>query len=403
MSRDQSSRSEPVSAAEARWIVLASCLMAVSVGLTIGALGTSLPAMHARLHAPLGQLGILIGVNFFGSLAVTLVLGPLLDRHSARPWLICGSLCFAAGLLLVTVSTSLGAAILAFSLAGFGGGTNTVASAVLTTRLFHDHGGRAMSWINMSFGMGAFTGPLAAAATLEHLHDYSPVFVAIALTVVAPTIVFARVRLPGIPQRHAASGTQLRRSEWRLVALLSLISFVYLGAEIGFGGWAYSFVLQATGADTQTASFAPSGFWLALSAGSIGAAMRPAWMAADRLILFCALFGAVAAATFVAAPNATSAIIAASMYGICLGPIYPLNIAAASGLIPRAAGLVSAIVICSSQIGGGVMPWVQGMVMAWSTRPGGAVTLMLCLALAALQAVFIAGHARERRAGEPAA
>ncbi len=394
MSREQSPSVDVNDAA--RWIVLASCLMAASVGLTIGALGTSLPAMHTRLHAPLGQLGILIGVNFFGSLGVTLLLGPMLDRHSARPWLLAGSACFAAGLLLVPLTTSLGTAVPAFALAGIGGGTNTVASAVLTTRLYHDHGGRAMSWINMSFGIGAFSGPLVAAASLDHLHDYGPVFVAIAATVILPTVVFARVRLPGVPQRHQVAGTRLRAFEWRLVGLLAMVSFVYLGAEIGFGGWSYTFVLQATGTDTQTASFAPSGFWLALSLGSLGAATRPSWLAADRLILACALLGASAATVFVAARNPATAIVAASLFGLCLGPIYPLNLATAAGLVPRAAGVVSALVICSSQIGGGIIPWVQGIALAWSTRLGGALTLVLCLSLAALQGAFITWRSRER-------
>jgi hypothetical protein len=67
----------------------------------------------------------------------------------------------------------------------------------------------------------------------------------------------------------------------------------------------------------------------------------------------------------------------------------PLTIAGAAGLIPRVAGTVSGLVIASSQVGGAVMPWVQGLLLARGPGWGGAMTVFSCMALTLLQLTFI--------------
>jgi fucose permease len=177
--------------------------------------------------------------------------------------------------------------------------------------------------------------------------------------------------------------------EWRAIGLLAAVSFLYLGAEVGFGGWAFTYIRHVTGADSQTASFASAGFWLALSAGSMIAATRPRAVRGYHLVLACAALAALAAAGLLLLNSPTIAVVLAIAYGLFLGPIYPLNIAAAAAIVPRAAGLVTALIICSSQVGGGVLPWLQGYLLGWSDRLGASLTLTLCVSMAGVQLVFL--------------
>src|SRR5713226_2979511 len=88
-------------------LLLASALVAVAVGLLVGALGPVLPSMHTHLHTPLAQLGVIFGANFAGALLATLGVGPLLDRYAARPLLMAGVAVMLLGLLLLPLATNL--------------------------------------------------------------------------------------------------------------------------------------------------------------------------------------------------------------------------------------------------------------------------------------------------------
>jgi fucose permease len=82
----------------------------------------------------------------------------------------------------------------------------------------------------------------------------------------------------------------------------------------------------------------------------------------------------------------------ATALGLCLGPIYPLTLACAAGLVPRLAGSISGLVIASSQVGGTLLPWLQGLLLAHGPSWGGGMTVLACAALAIAQMGFIRVH-----------
>ena len=204
-------------------IMIATALVAGSIGLAIGALGPTLPSLHLHLHTPLDHLGVLFGADFAGSLVATLVAGPLLDRYPARPLLAGGAGTIALGLLILPLASSLPLALAGMMLVGVGAGVTSVGSTVLANRLFGADGGRALAIVNMTFGLGAFIGPLIAAAVLDAIHDYRPVFVAIAVSVVPPLVVFARLSAPSPRLHHSPALRRIPRAAYLSVFLLSTL------------------------------------------------------------------------------------------------------------------------------------------------------------------------------------
>jgi fucose permease len=240
----------------------------------------------------------------------------------------------------------------------------------------------------MSFGLGAFAGPLAAAAVLTAFDVYWPIFVGIAAVLVPPLVILSLLPLPG-PRHHHEAVLRLPRAARPAVLLLATVTFLYLGAEVGFGGWIFTYVRQTTTATMATASWATAAYWLALSISSLGAAVRPRRLRAEGLVFACALGAATAALCALAARgHVTLELAAAAALGLCLGPIYPLSLASAAGLVPAAAGRVAALVIASSQIGATLLPWVQGLLLALGPGWAVALTATLCSAMAALQLAF---------------
>lgn len=371
-------------------LVVACAIGAAVAGLTIGGLGPLLPAIHERLHVPLGDLGVLFGANFIASLAATIVIGPLLDRYQPRLFLLAGLGMVLAGLALFSLATTLPLVIVAAALTGLGGGVNALGSAVLVSRAIGTRAGRALSLVNMAFGLGAFVGPLVVAALIAFTHQYRPYFIAIAVLLLLPAAIFARTPLPCPPARGTGGHGVLGSSDRLAVGLLALVAFCYLGAEIGFGGWIYIFVLQTGTTSTTIASWAPAAYWLALGLSSLGAALRPRSWRGDYVVLCAAIAASTMAFVVLAGRGSIGVEIAAAAgVGLALGPIYPLSLAAAALTSPAAAGRASAVVIASSQVGGALLPWAQGRLLARGPLWGLGLTLAVCLAMAALQAGLI--------------
>ncbi|MGH2387225.1 MAG: MFS transporter [Chloroflexota bacterium] len=363
---------------------------AFSVGLGLGAVGPSLPSMHLRLGAPLGSLGLLVAGEYIGSLIATMIVGPLLDHRSPRSILIVATLASIIGFAALPLAGNLPVAVLALGLAGVGVGVSAVAAPVLLSRGDGTGEARALSIINMAFGGGAFLGPLCAGWALDSLHDYRPVFLAFAATLVVPLFFFLVAPLPppGVTHRHLVA--RIPSGIWPAAFLLAAVSFLYLGAEVGFGSWAYTYVRATTNPGIKLASAVTAAFWLALCLGSLGSALRPRGWRGDRLVLICGATAAPSALLFLVAPDAHLQILGAFLVGICLGPIYPLNLGEAANLYPPAAGQVSTLVLCASQIGGALGPWAQGHIVTRSPHLGVGLTIALCMALTGAQALFLA-------------
>ena len=373
------------------WLfVVASAMVACLLGISIGALGPVLPVLHAQLHVPLDQLGLLLGVDFAGSLAATLVVGPLLDRRPGRPLMVAGGVLVLAGLGLLPLAPDLVVALVAMSLTGLGVGTYSIGSTVLAGRLFGGHGGRVLSVFNMLFGLGAFVGPLVAAALLNAVHDYRPLFLGIAAAQIVPMVLYTLAPVPGPPGQQVSARVHLPRTVRPAVVLLAALIFLYLGTEIGFGSWIFILLRQTTNTSVTGASWVTSSFWLALGAGSLATALRPRRVQAEWLVFWCALGATVAAVAMVCtAGNLGVAFVAVATLGLCLGPIYPLSTAAPAELAPAAAGRITALVIASSQMGGMVLPWVQGLLLAQGAVWSMAMTALVCVAMAVLQLAYL--------------
>jgi len=252
--------------------------------------------------------------------------------------------------------------------------------------------------IGMSFGVGAFSGPLITAAVLAATQDYRAVFLGVAVSLLVPLLIYAWLPLAGPPAGHETTDTPVPRAGLVALALLAAVSALYLGGEIGFGGWIFTYVRQTTTADLHQAAWVVAAYWLALSVGSLGAAVRPRRAQADGLVLVCAVGATLAALAVLGARGSPGLeLVASCALGLFLGPIYPLTLANAAGLVPAAAGRVGAIVEAISAGGGGVLPWLQGVVFSSGPFWEMGMTVLVCLSMTVLHLGYMRvcrGHRR---------
>ena len=167
----------------------------------------------------------------------------------------------------------------------------------------------------------------------------------------------------------------------------ALMLSIYVGLEIGFGTWAFAYLVQNREAAPALASATVSAYWLGLTLGRF--VISPT---ADRLGLtkvqmaYGCLFG-VAAATALAwlVPTVVATVAGFVLLGFFLGPIFPTTMAVApdlteARLAPTAIGVMT--VLWALQQFGLTPRLVDGL---WFSLIGSAITVGVGMASAAVR------------------
>lgn len=377
--------------------MLGLCLLAsLGAGLTLSVVGPVVPAMAVRLHAHESDLGIVFGANFLISTLTTPLAGRVVDAVGPRLVLPLGELVMALGVVGEGLAGSLSLLTAAAALTGAGIGINTVCVNFTVSSLYPARREAVLNATNVFFGAGAFLAPLLSSIGLARLGGYTPAFVVIALLLALPALPL----LAGLPRTRpatespasaAASLRSLARERW--LWRYGAIGFLYLGAEIGFGGWIVAVFLHATRLNTAAAAPVAALFWLCLALGGIptGFGLRHGLPPARIIIMGAGVAALSSGALAVFSSVAPVAVVCAALMGLSCAPIFPLNIAAATHAaslrVPGTVGGATALVFLLGQLGGAVIPFSQGLLFRVGPGPTMALTCACCLLIVVIQRV----------------
>jgi predicted MFS family arabinose efflux permease len=234
--------------------------------------------------------------------------GLLLDRVGRKPVLVMGLACMTAGLIGIATAPSLGIALAWTFLLGLGWGCQDVTLNVFVADLYPEDRNAALNLTNVFFGLGALAGPLAVGAALTTLDSPQPVLLLLAGLAALAVIFFLVLRfppMPAAPQGTSAGRRALGVLREGYVLLTALMFFLYVGLEIGFGGWAYSFAIEGAHLDAGIAALVVSVYWIAFTVGRAAAGFASRRWPGAELVWGGALCGAAGAgvlALFPASP-----------------------------------------------------------------------------------------------------
>ena len=145
---------------------------------------------------------------------------------------------------------------------------------------------------------------------------------------------------------------------WPTILIFTTSMMLYIGCESSLGGWLPSYALRHDPAlKAATIAF---WYWMAeLASRLLLAAIAPLFSEATIYRgALALLFGAQVAILLAPHPDGRFLILATIATGLCLGPVFPLLVAAlltATGQHPRVGALFS----CAS-LGGALIPWLTG-------------------------------------------
>jgi fucose permease len=140
---------------------------------------------------------------------------------------------------------------------------------------------------------------------------------------------------------------------------------LYSGVEASIGSWMPLFAARYGVGPVAAAQWIISLFWLGLIAGRLGLAafVTPA---RERLILRCSLACSAGCLTLVLAfPTSFAVSLGSALMGVCLGPIFPLILAAA--IEHRLQARSMGVVLGACGLGSAILPSFIGFISNLST------------------------------------
>ena len=358
----------------------------VALGLIAAVLGPTLPDLASAVRTQVRDISILFIVRSLGYLAGSLQSGYLYDRWPGNPIMGTVTLCIAILIALVPFAPFLAALIAIFLAIGVVEAVLDVGGNTLLVWAYRDDVGPYMNGLHFCFGVGAFLAPIIVAQVVAFggasLWSY---WIMAALIVPAALSILRTPSPRPYHEAHPAAGDG--RVNYRLAALVALFLMLYVGAEIGFGGWVFSYAEALALTDAATAAYLTSAFWGALTFGRLlaiplAARLRP------RTILLGDLIGCLASVAIILLWHGSLAAlwVGALGLGLSMASIFPTTISFAARRMPTT-GKVTSWFLVGGSLGAMSLPWLIGQLF---DRIGPRVTMVIIMAALLVSCVVFA-------------
>jgi len=360
----------------------------VCLGLTIGLLGPSLPALAQQAHAGLEAISYLFTLRALGYVLGAVSSGKLFDRRPGNPLAAAMLLAMAVTTALVPLASHISLLLAAMVVLGAAEAALDVGA---NTLLVWVHGSRVAPFMNAMhafFGVGALAAPAIVAQVMFLNYPATHSYFVVALLLLPAAVFMLR-----LPSPHDGSTRVLERPariNYRLVFLIALFLFLYVGAEVSFAGWIFTYTLELKLSSATAAALLTSLFWGALTLGRM-LTIPIATRFTTRSVLRFSLAGCLLSIGLILlAPRSfASVLIATAGLGLSMASIFPTTLSLA-GETMRVTGRLTGWFVLGSSTGSMLIPLIVGQLF----RPFGPQVLMLLMIvtlLAAAGVLFVIG------------
>ncbi len=345
-----------------RWTLMYYSLF-ICLGLSVGLLGPTLPSLADQTQTRVGQLGALFLAGAFGGLLGTLLGSRVFDRVRGHPALGIAQLIAAALIALYPLLTSVWLLVIAVIGKGIADGFINTGTNTLLVWTHKDKSSPYMNGLHFCFGLGAFLAPFLVAQLLVISGGYRWAYWALAA--LGGLAGLGMLTLKRNPQHAQAAPTvkETSHTNYPLVFAAMLFLFFYVGAEIAFAGWIYTYAFTLDLADATMAAYLTSGFWLSFTIGRLISIPLATRLAPQRMIAAALAGCLIILLAALLLPMTSSLVwIMALALGICMAPIWPSGFTLA-GRSLKLTARVSGIILLGDSLGGMILPWLVGQVL----------------------------------------
>jgi fucose permease len=150
------------------------------------------------------------------------------------------------------------------------------------------------------------------------------------------------------------------------VVLIALLFFIYVGTETCMGGWIASYTHRIDSGSRSFWAVTPSFFWGALLLGRTTAPLVLRRFREIDLAMLGVLLAACGIIVLLATKIMAVIVFGASLTGLGLASIYPINVSLLNHWFGNISPRVSGIIFSCGTLGGAVLPWIVGAISTYT-------------------------------------
>ncbi|MCX8093897.1 MAG: MFS transporter [Candidatus Goldbacteria bacterium] len=303
----------------------------IALGMPDGIFGVAWPSMRKGFGIPIDAMGIALITATSGYLLSSFFSGRIIVKISISGLLTLSCALTGAALIVDSWAPSwvwyvAASLVLGIGAGGIDAGLNTYVATNLSDRQMH--------WMHACYGIGVTTGPFIMTAALQIFNNWRPGYFAVGILQLILAAAFA-VSILGWKKFDVSnkSGSEKKLTDYdtpilttvtHIPSLLGmLLFFLYSGAEIGLGFWAYSILTEARGVNPAVAGILSGGFYGIFTIGRILSGIYSKHIDA-KSIIFISLIIAIAGSTMLWL-NINPVISFSGMIitGFAIAPVFP--------------------------------------------------------------------------------
>ena len=330
----------------------------VFLGLTTGSLGPTLPSLADQTQVGLSAISYVFTARSAGYLFGSVLSGKWFDRKSGNP--IMAAMLFTMSVMMALVPLAPGLWLLLITMLILGAAESGL-DVGANTLLGWAHGtgvGPFMNAMHSLFGVGALVAPLIVAQTISFRLPATTSYLFLALLLIPVSLVFLRLPSPILRARIVTGGYLAAKPQQ--VFLIGMFLFLYVGAEVGFAGWIYTYATTLRLSDANTAAYLTSLFWGALTLGRMLTIPVVALMSPESVLIGSLAACLISLALMLASPSSMTAVFVGTFcLGVSMAPIFPTTLSLA-GRRMRLTGNVTGWFIVGASAGSMLIPLLIG-------------------------------------------
>jgi MFS family permease len=361
--------------------------------MVIGLLGPSLPAIVEELGISYAQAGLFFTLLSLGSLFGASLGASASDRAPRRALYAGCALCLALGLGVLGFMPGYAlVALLVFAVSLAGSPLGSIGQSIMLG-MAPERRERNLSRFTTFGALGSFVAPILVSANFSAGLAWRFPFLETAALALVLFVAILAVPIPaaGAPRERAKALAMLANPR---VLATGVMIFFSVAIDLGFVYWLAEYFAAELGVSLRLSSSVVGVYLVGVISGRLLMPLALKRLRPEALLpasLALAL-GGIILFILVAGPGAKAALCA--VYGLGVGPVFPLLMARGSREFPEQSGAVTGILYAGVSLGGMAFPLLVG---ALAGKVGIARSYWFCAAAAAALLAAALASARSSR------